>query len=80
MKKNIHDYERITRFLVGVILTSMAFIGPANLWFLLGIIPLLTGLVGTCPLYSLLGMSSRKDDSAPSIKSEHYLHKSSLNK
>ncbi|NOT81042.1 MAG: DUF2892 domain-containing protein [Bacteriovoracaceae bacterium] len=80
MKKNINDYERIIRFLAGVILTSMAFIGPANLWFLLGIIPLLTGLVGTCPLYSLLGMSSRKDDSTSSIKPEHYIHKSSLNK
>ena len=64
MKKNIHDYERDFRFVAGVILTSLAFIGPANPWFLVGIIPLLTGLVGTCPLYSLLGMSSRKDDSS----------------
>lgn len=70
MKKNIHDTERGFRFLVGTILTSLAFVGPANPWFLLGIVPLLTGLVGTCPLYSALGMSTRKDDSH-----QGYLHK-----
>ena len=55
---NINDTERVIRFTAGVVLTSMAFWGPHSNWFLLGVIPLLTGLVGTCPLYSALGIST----------------------
>lgn len=58
MKKNIHSYERVARVIVGLGLTSMAFIGPANLWFLLGLIPVATGIVGWCPPYALLGIST----------------------
>lgn len=58
MKKNIHPMERAIRILVGLILISLAFTGPENLWFLLGVIPLLTGLVGWCPPYSLLGINT----------------------
>jgi hypothetical protein len=75
MKKNIHDVERGVRFVAGAILTSLAFVGPENPWFLLGIVPMLTGLVGTCPLYSALGMSTRKDDSTSSVGHNGYLHK-----
>lgn len=60
MKKNIHPIERAVRIVVGLILTAMAFVGPANLWFLLGIIPLATGLLGWCPPYQLLGISTCK--------------------
>jgi hypothetical protein len=58
MKKNINDTERVFRVLVGAIITSLAFWGPKNYWFLLGIIPMLTGAVGTCALYSLLGINT----------------------
>lgn len=58
MKKNIHPIERAVRILVGLGLTAMAFVGPANLWFLLGLIPLATGLVGWCPPYQLLGINT----------------------
>lgn len=58
MKQNIHNIERIIRVLAGIALVSMAFVGPANLWFLLGAIPLLTGLLGWCPPYAMLGVST----------------------
>ena len=58
MKKNIHNVERVLRIVVGVLLTSLAFVGPANSWFLLGLIPLLTGVVGWCPPYMLLGINT----------------------
>ncbi|MBL7714741.1 MAG: DUF2892 domain-containing protein [Bdellovibrionales bacterium] len=58
MKKNIHPYERAVRVVAGLVLVSFAFIGPANLWFLLGLIPLATGLVGWCPPYAMLGIST----------------------
>jgi hypothetical protein len=60
MKKNIHPIERVVRVIVGVVLVIMAFVGPANPWFLLGIIPVLTGLIGLCPLYQLIGISTCK--------------------
>ncbi len=60
MKKNIHPIERGIRFIVGAILVSFAFWGPANLWFLLGLIPMATGLIGWCPPYAMLGVSTCK--------------------
>ncbi len=60
VKKNIHPVERVARVSVGLILVTMAFVGPANLWFLFGIVPLLTGLIGWCPPYQLLGISTCK--------------------
>lgn len=58
MKKNIHPAERIIRIIVGALIACLAFWGPANYWFLLGLIPLITGLVGWCPPYQLLGVST----------------------
>lgn len=60
MKKNIHPVERAVRVIGGIIITSLAFLGPANPWFLLGIIPVLTGAFGWCPPYQLLGISTCK--------------------
>ena len=60
MKKNIHNFERIARILIGFVLLSMAFWGPKNMWFLLGVIPLATGLIGWCPPYALIGINTCK--------------------
>ncbi len=60
MTKNIHNIERIVRIIVGAVLLSMAFIGPANPWFFLGAVPLLTGLLGWCPPYAMLGINTCK--------------------
>jgi hypothetical protein len=60
MKKNIHPIERVIRIVVGLVLVSLAFVGPANPWFLLGAVPLLTGLLGWCPPYAMLGISTCK--------------------
>lgn len=66
MKKNIHNYERVFRVVFGVGLSSMAFFGPENLWFLAGLIPLATGLMGWCPPYQLMGFSTCSTDSKKS--------------
>ncbi|EQC45805.1 PF11127 family protein [Bacteriovorax sp. BSW11_IV] len=60
MTKNIHPIERAARVIIGLGLCSMAFIGPQNLWFLLGLVPVATGLVGWCPPYHLLGINTCK--------------------
>jgi hypothetical protein len=64
MKINIHPLERKVRIGAGLALSLMAFFGPANPWFLLGLIPLATGLIGWCPPYALLGISTCPKDAA----------------
>lgn len=55
---NEHPVERVLRILIGVGLLSIVFIGPKTLWGLIGVVPILTGLIGSCPLYTMLGMST----------------------
>ncbi|MDO6459932.1 DUF2892 domain-containing protein [Granulosicoccaceae sp. 1_MG-2023] len=57
-KNNVGGADKIIRIVVGLVLLSLIFIGPKTLWGLIGIIPLATGLMGTCPLYSIFGISS----------------------
>lgn len=55
---NEHPVERVARFALGVGLLAMAFVGPKTPWGFLGIVPILTGLSGRCPLYTLLGINT----------------------
>ncbi len=50
--------DRALRVVVGLGALSLVFVGPQTLWGLLGIVPLATGLAGTCPAYTLLGLST----------------------
>ncbi|MEQ1690174.1 MAG: DUF2892 domain-containing protein [Gemmatimonas sp.] len=56
--KNVGTLDRVARLALGVALLSLVFTGPQTAWGYLGVIPLLTGVFGTCPLYSLLGFST----------------------
>jgi len=58
MQKNIHSIERVVRVVLGLTIASLAFWGPSNPWFLLGLIPVATGIIGWCPPYSLLGINT----------------------
>ncbi len=63
MKQNVGFIDRIIRIFAGGIILSLAFVGPQTPWGYLGIVPLLTGLVGWCPPYALFGISTcTKDD------------------
>jgi len=57
-QKNEGAMDRGVRIAIGAAVLSMAFLGPQTAWGYVGIIPLLTGLAGSCPLYSLLGIST----------------------
>lgn len=50
--------DRVLRVVLGLVLISLVFVGPKTAWGWLGLIPLVTGLVGTCPMYSLLGIAT----------------------
>ena len=58
MKANEGTVDRVLRVIVGAGVLSLAFIGPHTPWGYIGVVPLLTGLVGVCPLYSLLGVNT----------------------
>ena len=58
MKRNIGNTERIVRVVIGLGVLSLAFVGPASPWGYLGLAPLVTGAVGWCPPYALLGIST----------------------
>lgn len=59
-KTNVGSFDRLLRIVVGITLIALVFIGPKTPWGWLGLIPLLTGLLSTCPLYSVLGITSRR--------------------
>lgn len=56
MKANIGTLDRTLRIVLGLALISLVFVGPQSPWGWFGLIPLLTGLVRVCPLYSVVGV------------------------
>lgn len=60
MNPNEGNVDRVFRVLFGSLLLSLIFFGPHTWWGLLGIVPLFTGIVGFCPLYRLLGISTQR--------------------
>ncbi|MBI3207007.1 MAG: DUF2892 domain-containing protein [Myxococcales bacterium] len=55
---NEHPVERAARVIIGLAVLALVFVGPKTLWGLIGLVPLVTGAVGSCPLYTLLGWTT----------------------
>ncbi len=58
LPRNEATLERVLRVLVGLGLVSLVFVGPQVPWGWVGLVPLVTGLVGSCPLYTVFGLST----------------------
>ena len=58
MKTNVGGIDRIARVVVGLVLVGLAATGTLGVWGWLGLVPLVTGLVGWCPPYAMLGWST----------------------
>ncbi len=58
MKKNVGNIERVVRIVAGLGILSLAVVGPQSPWALLGAVPLITGLIGWCPPYAMLGINT----------------------
>jgi hypothetical protein len=58
LPNNEHVIERVLRVALGLGLLSLAFVGPMTPWGYLGLVPILTGASGSCPLYTLFGVST----------------------
>jgi hypothetical protein len=60
MTTNIGTIDRILRIAAGIALLAFAFLSGGDWWWadLIGVVPLATGLLGWCPAYTLLGLST----------------------
>lgn len=58
MTHNEGTIDRVVRVALGIALLSLVVVGPHTLLGLVGLVPLVTGLVGFCPLYRVLGVST----------------------
>ncbi|QHE74645.1 YgaP family membrane protein [Hydrogenophaga sp. PBL-H3] len=58
MTKNVGGIDRALRITIGLALIAAAATGTVGLWGYIGVLPLLTGLVGWCPPYSMLGFNT----------------------
>ena len=56
MPRNEGSIDRVLLVVVGIVLVSLALTGPKIVWGWIGVVPILTGLFGYCPAYSLFGI------------------------
>ncbi|MBF0306283.1 MAG: DUF2892 domain-containing protein [Alphaproteobacteria bacterium] len=64
MKANVGTIDRVLRALVGIALIAWAALLGGPVWAWIGVVPLLTAVVGFCPAYPLIGLNTcgRKAD------------------
>lgn len=58
MTQNEGYWDRLLRIVLGIGVLSLTLIGPRTAWGLVGLLPLLTGSLGYCPAYRLLGLDT----------------------
>lgn len=56
MQRNEGTIDRALRIVAGLGILSLVFVGPQTPWGWIGLVPLVTGLVGVCPVYSIFGI------------------------
>ena len=60
MTKNAGTLDRVLRIIAGLVLIGLAATQIVGVCGWIGVVPLLTGLLGWCPAYSLLGIKTCK--------------------
>lgn len=60
MKSNVGMGDRVVRMFLGVSI-AMMLVFQNSIWALVGLIPFVTGIVGVCPLYNLMGINTSED-------------------
>ncbi|MEJ8826712.1 DUF2892 domain-containing protein [Variovorax humicola] len=56
---NVGPVDRALRIGLGILLIVLAATGVVGLWGYLGVVAVLTGVVGNCPLYSLFNLDTQ---------------------
>lgn len=67
MKANVGGADRIVRIILGVIVILLG-IYFKSWWGVVGLVPILTGLLNFCPAYSLIGVSTKKKVETEKLK------------
>ncbi len=62
MTKNVGGIDRILRFVAGIVLIALVFIGPQTPWGWIGLFPLATAIFNFCPAYLPIKFSTAKKD------------------
>lgn len=57
-KRNEGNLDRAARVIAGLVLLALAATGTLGVWAWIGVVPLITGLLGWCPLYTVLGINT----------------------
>lgn len=60
MKQNVGGIDRMLRLIIGIALIAIVFVGPQTPWGWIGVVLVVTALIGWCPPYQLLGISTKK--------------------
>lgn len=55
---NVGTLDRIIRIVIGLAFIILAYTGVIGSWGYIGIIPLATGILRWCPLYTILGVQT----------------------
>lgn len=58
MKSNVGGVDRILRIVIGAALIVWAALLSGPAWAWVGVVPLVTGIIRLCPLYSVLGFNT----------------------
>jgi len=59
-KTNMGGVDRGLRIAIGILLIISAAVGAFGSWAYVGVVPIITGLVGNCPAYSIFGIKTCK--------------------
>ncbi len=58
MTSNVGGMDRMLRIIVGLVLIALTLTGTIGAWGWIGVVPLATGALKVCPLYSMLGFNT----------------------
>ena len=58
MQTNVGNIDRIVRAVIGLALIALTWAGTIGVWGWIGVVPIITGLIGWCPAYTLLGINT----------------------
>lgn len=63
LPRNEHRIDRGLRIVLGLGLLALAFVGPKTPWGFFGVVPLVAGLIGSCPADTLFGLRTCRRES-----------------
>ena len=57
-KTNVGGIDRVLRIVAGLVLIGLTLMGTIGPWGWIGVVLLATGLLSSCPLYSMVGLNT----------------------